>query len=107
MWKYALTLIATMMMFSGTALAATSKPSFSQADTNGDGKVSIKEAMKAGVSKANAQANDLNNDNMLTKNDWKFVTVKPSDKTKSGGMKSSGMKSSSMHSGGKSSSGSW
>jgi len=94
MWKYTLTLIATMMMFSGTALAATGKPSFSQADTNGDGKVSIKEAMKAGVSKANAQANDLNNDNKLSKNDWKFVTMKPSDKKKSGAMNSKGKNSS-------------
>jgi hypothetical protein len=89
MWKAALTLIAGLMMFSGTALAASSKPSFSQADTNGDGKVSIKEAIKAGISKQSAEVNDLNNDNMLTKNDWKFVTVKPSSKN-SGGMNTSG-----------------
>jgi len=79
MWRYVLTLTATLLMFSGTALAGSQKPSFSQADKNGDGHVSVQEAIQAGVPKASAKVNDLDNDGKLNKEDWKFISMNSMD----------------------------
>jgi len=54
---------------------AAQKPSFSKADANGNGKVSIQEAMKVGVPKDQAKQADIDNDGKLTKTDWKFVNM--------------------------------
>lgn len=74
MWRFATATVATLIAVSGAALAAD-KPSFKEADTNGDGKISIQEATKAGVAKEEAKNNDLDDNGKLTKNDWEFVDM--------------------------------
>ena len=58
----------------GTALAAE-KPSFNDADRNGDDRVSVDEAKAAGIPPAKARANDLNGDGKLTRADWRFIDL--------------------------------
>lgn len=67
-------LIAVLFSLPLIAFAAQ-KPSFSKADANGNGKVSIQEAVKAGVPKDQAKQADIDNDGKLTKTDWKFVNM--------------------------------
>ncbi|MGA7801351.1 MAG: hypothetical protein WCC36_11125 [Gammaproteobacteria bacterium] len=50
-------------------------PSFKQADRNGNGYVSIKEAEKAGVPAAVAKREDINHDGKLTRVDWAVVRM--------------------------------
>lgn len=78
MWRYALTLSATLLLFSAPAVGA-GKPSFQQADKNGDSKISIKEATQAGVPKEEAEFNDLDDDGKLAKADWRFVDMETPD----------------------------
>lgn len=81
MWRYALTLSAMLLVFSGSALAVE-KPTFKEADQNGDNMVSIQEAVKAGVPRDEAKFNDLDGDGKLAKSDWRFVDMnKPSDQS--------------------------
>jgi len=58
-----------------SAKASDQKPTYKQADANGDGVVTIKEAVKAGVPKSEAKREDIDNDGKLTKADWKFVDM--------------------------------
>lgn len=51
------------------------RPAFDKADANGDGKVSVAEAKQAGVPKAEAKREDIDDDSQLTKADWKFVDM--------------------------------
>ncbi len=61
-----------------TAMAASSeKPEFSEVDADGDGKVSISEATEAGVPKAEAKREDIDDDDQLSKTDWDFVDMNP------------------------------
>jgi len=66
--------------------AAAEKPAFDKADNNGDGKISIEEAKKAGISEKAAKDADLDGDGKLTELDWEVVDT---------GNKSKGDKSSS------------
>lgn len=78
MWRLATTISAVLLALSGAAWAAD-KPSFKEADSDGNGKVSIQEAKQAGIAKEEAKTNDLDDDGKLTKNDWEFVDLKSSD----------------------------
>lgn len=80
MWRNTLAIVAAMLIASGTALAAE-KPSFNEADANGDEKVSIKEATNAGVPKEEAKSNDLDDNGKLAKSDWKFVDMETPDES--------------------------
>lgn len=75
MRKAALTtvgLILSAVVGSLPAVAA-GKPAFKEADSNGDGRVSIAEAKRAGIPANKAKANDLNGDGKLTPADWRFI----------------------------------
>ena len=63
-----------------TAMAAGSgdRPAFDQVDADGNGKISMEEASKAGVPQAEAKREDIDNDGKLTKADWKFVDLEES-----------------------------
>lgn len=74
---HALTLMASLLVIAAPAMAAR-KPSFNQAERDGDHKVSIQEAVKAGVPEDEARSNDPDNDGQLARIDWKFVDMKPS-----------------------------
>ena len=75
----------SMTRLLGTALVALplvavaagegERPAFDEADANGDGKVSLEEAKQAGVPKAEAKREDIDDDNQLSKADWKFVDM--------------------------------
>lgn len=60
----------------GLALAAE-KPEFSEVDADGDGEVSVSEATEVGVPEQEAKREDIDNDDALTKADWKFVDMNP------------------------------
>ena len=76
---------ATLIALPLTAMAAGSgeRPAFDDADADGNGKISMQEATKAGVPESEAKREDIDNDGKLTKADWKFV-----DLGKSGGSSS-------------------
>lgn len=59
-------------------------PEFDSADANGDGVVSVEEAVEAGVPEAEAKREDIDGDGELTKADWKFVDMSP-ETTQAGG----------------------
>ncbi len=69
-------LILALTLLPLTIQAAT-KPSYSKADQNGDGSVTIQEAEKIGVPKKEAKREDLDGDGKLTKIDWRFVEFEP------------------------------
>ena len=60
------------------------RPAFSEADANGDGNVTISEAVEAGAPKGEAKQEDLDNDGQLSKADWKFVEFTSDEKQQSG-----------------------
>lgn len=60
------------------------KPKFSQADANGDGKVSLSEAVQAGVPKEEARREDIDNNKKLSKTDWDFIDMNPGGQSSSG-----------------------
>ena len=64
-----------------TAMAAGSgeRPAFDEADADGNGKISMKEASEAGVPQSEAKREDIDNDGALTKADWKFVDLEQSE----------------------------
>ncbi|MFW5970054.1 MAG: hypothetical protein ACOCP9_05400 [Halofilum sp. (in: g-proteobacteria)] len=51
------------------------RPEFDDADSNGDGRITVEEATEAGVPKAEAKREDIDDDGELTKADWKFVDM--------------------------------
>lgn len=51
------------------------RPGFKDADSNGDGRITVEEATDVGVPKAEAKREDIDNDGELTKADWKFVDM--------------------------------
>ncbi len=68
----------TALVLALTLLPLTSqaaKPSYEEADQNGDGTVTVQEAKKVGVPEKEAKKEDLNGDGKLTKMDWKFVEM--------------------------------
>lgn len=74
MWRCAAMLILSLFVFSMTSLAEN-RPRFRFADQNGNGKVSINEAIAAGVPIAEARAGDRDNDGQLTRDDWRFIDM--------------------------------
>lgn len=68
-------LAAVIAGLAPVASLARDKPSFEQADANGDGRVSVSEAKEAGIPASKAKANDLNGDGKLTKADWRFIDL--------------------------------
>lgn len=64
------------LLLSGTA-HAEGKPSFDEADADGNGKVSIQEAKKAGIPEAEAKKEDVDSDGNLTERDWAYVKKDP------------------------------
>lgn len=50
-------------------------PKFKQADTNHNGKISLKEAEAAGVSKKLFKRDDFNHNGFLNKTEWMFVRL--------------------------------
>jgi hypothetical protein len=53
----------------------TERPGFKEADSNGDGRISVEEATELGVPQAEAKREDIDNDGQLTRADWKFVDM--------------------------------
>lgn len=53
------------------------KPDFTEVDADGDGQVSISEAKEAGVPEQEAKREDINGDDKLSEEDWKFVDMTP------------------------------
>jgi len=73
-------LVAAGAMAIAASASAQTKPAFGEADADGDGKVSIQEAVNAGIPKKEAKNADINDDGKLTKTDWQFVDVKEDKK---------------------------
>ena len=73
----AVALAAALFAFPLTASAAQAedRPGFDDADSDGDGRITVEEATEAGVPKAEAEREDIDNDGELTKADWKFVDM--------------------------------
>jgi len=72
-----ITAVLALGAFAGTpAQAQDKKPSFEESDANGDGKVSLEEAKKHGFSIYQFVAQDVNQDGMLTKEDWKYLSTR-------------------------------
>ena len=69
------TLIAMVAIMAAGPLMAAYKPAFEDADVDGDGRVSIAEAKRAGIPESKAKGNDLNGDGKLTKADWRFIDL--------------------------------
>ena len=51
------------------------RPGFKDADSNGDGRITVEEAIELGVPEAEAKREDIDNDGKLTRADWKFVDM--------------------------------
>lgn len=66
----AITLAALVVPF---AVSAASVPSFSEVDTNGDGRISLQEAKQAGVPASQAQKADFDDDETLNSIDWAWI----------------------------------
>lgn len=72
--SFALAVLAAAA-FAGPAVSAeTDKPSFEDADANGDGKVSMEEAKEHGFDKYQFSAQDVDQDGMLTQEDWRYLS---------------------------------
>lgn len=67
-------IVAAALAVAGPAAAAEGKPSFDKADQNGDGKVSLKEAKEQGFDKYQFFAQDVDQDGMLTEEDWRYIS---------------------------------
>lgn len=76
--------VASIVLMLGlpAAVAAAEKPSFQDADRDGNGAVSIQEAKQAGVPEQEAKAVDINDDGKLTKTDWKFADLEENPSSK-------------------------
>ncbi len=59
----------------GSAAEGQERPGFKEADSNGDGRITVEEATGVGVPEAEAKREDIDNDGELTKADWKFVDM--------------------------------
>lgn len=70
-------LAAALFSFPLVASAAEGedRPGFDDADSDGDGRITVEEATEAGVPEAEAKREDIDNDGELTKADWKFVDM--------------------------------
>ena len=51
------------------------RPGFKEADSDGDGRITVEEATDAGVPEAEAKREDIDSDGQLTRADWKFVDM--------------------------------
>lgn len=72
------TLIAAALVSSpviGSAAEGEERPGFNEADGNGDGRITVEEAIGLGVPEAEAKREDIDNDGKLTRADWKFVDM--------------------------------
>ncbi|HKL77297.1 MAG TPA: hypothetical protein VJ985_02870 [Gammaproteobacteria bacterium] len=75
--------VLSVLFFVGVA-HAEEKPAFSEVDGNGDGKVSVEQAVKAGIPEAEAKKEDIDDDGMLTKKDWEYAELNPEPSNKKG-----------------------
>lgn len=66
------------------AAESSETPAFEDADANGDGAVSIEEAVDAGVPEEEARREDIDGDDELSEADWKFVDMSPETEGASG-----------------------
>lgn len=82
--KRVLGLAVLLAPLAATAADGEQRPGFEQADANGDGAISMKEAQQAGVPQSEAKREDIDNDGKLTKADWKFVDMNPGQDSGSG-----------------------
>lgn len=68
--------VLTAALFSFPLIAnAQERPGFKDADGNGDGRITVEEAIELGVPEAEAKREDIDNDGELTRADWKFVDM--------------------------------
>ena len=77
MEKSTTTVAALAVLLLSGAAHAEGKPSFDDADADGDGKVSIKEAKEAGIPEGEAKKEDVDKDGALTERDWAYVETDP------------------------------
>ncbi|WP_161958781.1 hypothetical protein [Ferruginivarius sediminum] len=70
----ALAMVAGLAATNAAVAAEMEKPSFETADENGDGKISFEEAKAQGYDKYQFIAQDVNQDGMLTKEDWRYIS---------------------------------
>jgi len=76
--QQAIKAITAVAAISLTGLAhAQEKPDFSEIDQDGNGKVAVEQAVKAGIPEAEAKKEDLDNDGQLTEKDWEYVEKDP------------------------------
>lgn len=70
-------LAAVLVSFSLIASAADGeeRPGFKKADSDGDGRITVQEAVDLGVPEAEARREDIDSDGKLTRADWKFVDM--------------------------------
>lgn len=84
--RFAITLLAAACVTVPLAVGAAETPetpAFSEADANGDGVVTIEEAVDAGVPEDEARREDIDADGELSEADWKFVDMAPDTSTQS------------------------
>ncbi|MEX0607563.1 MAG: hypothetical protein WD382_06000 [Halofilum sp. (in: g-proteobacteria)] len=55
------------------AVASDEKPEFSEVDEDGDGAITVEEAVDAGAPEEQANNQDLNDDGELDESDWRFI----------------------------------
>jgi hypothetical protein len=73
-WKLCGLVLIALPLAAGAA-EGEERPAFSDADSNGDGTITIEEATSVGVPEKEAKREDIDNDGELTKADWKFVDM--------------------------------
>lgn len=75
--------VLSVLFLAGVA-QAEEKPAFSEVDENGDGKVSVEQAVEAGIPEAEAKKEDIDDDGTLTKKDWEYAELNPEPSNKKG-----------------------
>lgn len=83
-------LIAVAAIAPMAAIAAADRPSYKEVDRNGDGEVSVSEAIKVGIPEEEARREDIDSDGILTRADWQFVDMAPSRSDNLGSSNSTG-----------------
>jgi len=70
----AIALLAAASFAVPAVSAENDKPSFEEADQDGDGKVSMDEAKQHGFDRYQFVAQDVDQDGMLTEEDWHYLS---------------------------------
>ncbi|MBK1725890.1 EF-hand domain-containing protein [Halorhodospira neutriphila] len=66
---------ALFLFLVGGGLHAEEKPAFNKVDSDGDGSVSVEEAVDAGIPESVAKREDIDNNGKLSRKDWEYVTL--------------------------------